>query len=386
MHREKVQMKRLWFLLSVLLMLSPLANASTQTFNFTMKNNTGLNFESGTFLVELIKIVKPDNYVMVNLTANGSSAIRNLYAGETPIAFNQIKLSLSLISESSALLTLEFPDRWSYPKTYDVVIPTIPVGVPNIAITRTVDKTSINPGDVVKFKIKLENTGNATAYNLTLTDPLPDGFSNAPGSRFPPLIDDRLEPGKVQELYYALKAVDSGTFTFDPSTITYGSKTNTTTSITVTVAQVVQERSNLTTVVTLNKNNINTDELFKVVVKITNIGKAPAESILVEPVDGKPPIGTMVIDGDLRQVYKRIDPGYAETYTVTLKAIDPGNYSVHLRTVYNDDTIGTSSESDNMVVAKKAEDNYYLYAIVPLIIIVTGIVVLTIKRHKEYSY
>jgi uncharacterized repeat protein (TIGR01451 family) len=379
-------MKRLLYLLSILLMLSAVANASTQTFNFTMKNNTGLNFESGTFMVELIKIVKPDNYVMVNLTVNGSSAIRNIYAGESPIAYDQIKFSMPIISESSAVLTLDFPEHWGYPKTYDVVIPTIPVGVPNIAITRTVDKTSINLGDVVEFKIKLENTGNATAYNLTLTDPLPNGFSNAPGSRFPPLIDDRLEPGKVQELYYALKAVDSGTFIFDPPTITYGSKTNTTTSITITVAQVVRERSNLTTVITLNKNNINTDDIFKVLVKITNIGKAPAESILVEPVDGKPPEGTLVMDGDLRQVYKRIDPGYAETYTVTLKAIEPGNYSVHLRTVYNDDTIGTSSESDSIVVAKKVENNYYIYAIVPLIIIVTGIVVLTIKRHKEYSY
>jgi uncharacterized repeat protein (TIGR01451 family) len=379
-------MNRHWFLLSILLILSPLANASTETFNFTMKNSTGLNFESGTFMVELLKIVKPDSYVTVNLTMNGSSAIRNIYLGESPITYNQIKLSMSFISENSAILTLEFPERWSYPQTYDVVIPTIPVGVPNIVITRTVDKTSINLGDVVVFKIKLENTGNATAYNLTLTDPLPDGFSNAPGSQFPPLIEDSLEAGKVQKLSYALKAVDSGTFTFDPSTITYGSKTNMTTPIIITVAEVVHEKSNLTTDVTLNKNNINTDELFKVVVKITNIGKAPAESILVEPVDHKPPEGTVVMDGDLRQVYKRIEPGYAETYTVTLKAIEPGNYSVHLNTVYNDDTIGTTSESDNIVVAKKVENNYYFYAIVSLIIIVTGIVVLTIKRHKEYSY
>ncbi|MCZ7357255.1 MAG: BatD family protein [Candidatus Methanoperedens sp.] len=379
-------MKRHWFLLSILLILSPLADASTQTYNFTMKNNTGLNFESGTFMVELIKIVKPDNYVMVNLTMNDSSAIRNIHVGEAPIVYNQLKLSMPIISESSAVLTLEFPERWSYPKTYDVLIPTLPVGVPNIVITRIVDKSNVNLGGTVEFKIRLENTGNATAYNLTLNEGLPNGFSNAPGSKFPPVPEDRLEPGEVQEVYYALKAVDSGTFTFGPSTITYGSKANKTAPIIITVAEVVPERSILTTVVTLNKNNINTDELFKVAVKITNIGKAPAESILVEPVDGKSPEGTLVMDGDLRQVYKRIYPGYAETYTVTLKAIEPGNYSVHLRTVYNDDTIGTTSESDNIVVAKKAENNYYLYAIVSMIMIVTGIVVLTIKRHKEYSY
>ncbi len=43
-------------LLLVLLIFSTVVDAETQTFNFTMQNNTALNFENGDYIIEVIEI------------------------------------------------------------------------------------------------------------------------------------------------------------------------------------------------------------------------------------------------------------------------------------------------------------------------------------------
>ncbi|MDP2846448.1 MAG: hypothetical protein Q8N79_10325, partial [Candidatus Methanoperedens sp.] len=190
-----------------------------------------------------------------------------------------------------------------------------------------------------------------------------------------------LAAGANQEFYYTLKAVEPGTFKIDTTTVSYGSKTSTSNSLTITVGAETKEKSNLTTVITVDKNNVYTDDSIKATVKITNTGKAPAKSVLV---DGTPPLSMEVIEGDLRQVYDIIPPMESKEYRVGLKAIETGNYSIHLRTTYNDDAIGTPSDSETITVTQKERN--YLYILVPIIIIFTGIVLFTIKRHKEYSY
>lgn len=372
-------MRALIFLFLVLVLFSTVGGASTQKFNFTMENNTGLNFESGSYIVELIKIAKQDGYVVVNLTTNGSSVFKNLHDNEPPITFYDVKLSVSSITETSALINIEFPVGWGYPKKYQIVTPVIPIGIPNLVLTKYVDKTNINEGDVVSFTIKVENTGNATAYNLTLVEPFPKGFSTI--GNFPPGMADKLDAGDYRELYYVLKAVDSGTFNIEPSVVKYGSKISTSNSFTITVAGPVQKKANLTTFISLNKNNIQTGDVIKATVKITNTGKADAKSVLVE---GTPPPSMEVIEGDLRQVYDIISPMESKEYRVSLKPTETGNYSIHLRTTYNDDAIGTPSDSEPIVVTQKEQN--YIYVFVPAIIIIAGIVLFTIKRHREYSY
>jgi len=375
-------MRKLTFLLLILLMFPTAGAAVTQTYNFTMQNYTSLNFENGSYIIELIKIAKQDGYVAVNLTVDGSSSeFRNLHDGEPPISYNQIKLSSSSITSNEAVITIEFPLGWGAPKKYQIVRPVAPVGVPNIVLTKSVDKTNMNIGDVAEFKIKMENAGNATAYNLTLAEQLPNGFSNALGSRLPNIINAELAAGKTQEYYYALEAGKSGTFNIEPSTVYYGSKISKSNAITITVTEAAQKIANLTTVISIDKKNAYTDDLIKVSVKITNTGKAPAKSVLI---DGTPPLGMEIAQGDLRQVYDSIAPAEAKEYRVTLKPKEAGNYSINLRTLYNDDTIGFSSVSEQINVTQKERN--YLYILVPIIIIITGIVLFTIKRHKEYSY
>lgn len=377
-HRKKGDywIGKITFLLLMLLMFPVAADASTQKFNFTMQNNTALNFENGSYIVEVIEISEP-LYVKVDLTSNTLSRINNIYDSEAPITFNEIKLSSSFITDTSAVITIEFPAGWGFPKQYQIVRPVL---IPNIVLTRSVDKTNINVGDIVSFTIKVENTGNATAYNLTLDDQLPKGFASAVG-RFPPAIPARLDAGESRELYYALKAVDSGTFDIDPAIVKYGSKISTSNSLTITVAGTVQKKANLTTEISMDKNNVFTGDKIKATVKITNTGKADAKSVLV---DGTPPLGMEVIEGDLRQVYDSIAPGESKEYRVGLKADDAGNYTIHLITVYNDNEGGVPSDSQPIIVTQREQN--YMYILIPIIIIMVGIVLFTIRRHREYSY
>jgi len=381
MHGQKGEdrMRRFYFLVIFLLIAFPAANASTQIFSFTLENNTGLVFENGGLLIEVLEISFP--YVKVNMTSGSTSNKQNLYDGEAAVTFNQVKVNSSYITLKDARLTIEFPDGWGYPKSYKIEHPVIPIGIPNLVLTKTADKTSIDPGDVISFSIKVENTGNATAFNLSLTERLPTGFSAAPGSRFPPPIQDKLDAGASLELYYALKAVDPGTYTIEPTEIKYGAKTSKSGLMTITVADVIQEKSNLTTVISIDKTNVYTDEPIKADIRITNTGKASAKSVLI---DGSPPMGTIVVEGDFRQVYDVIAPGEQKEYRVIFKAQEEGNFSINLRTVYNDYPTGSLTNSGQITTTRKEGNN--LFIILPIIFILMGVVIFTIKRHKEYSY
>jgi uncharacterized repeat protein (TIGR01451 family) len=382
MHGQngETRMRRFYFLLVFLLISFPAANASSHIYSFTLENNTGLNFENGAVLIEVVEI-NPPYYVKVNMTSGSTSKITNLFDGEAAFTFNQIKVNSSMITLTNARLTIEFPDVWSYPKSYNIETAVIPVGIPDLVLTKTADKTSIDPGDVVSFTIKVENTGNATAFNLSLTERLPTGFSAAPGSRFPPPIQDKLDAGASLELYYALKAVDPGTYTIEPTEIKYGAKTSKSGQITITVADIIQDRSNLTTVISIDKTNVYTDEPIKADVRITNTGKASAKSVLI---DGLPPMGTTVVEGDFRQVYDVIAPGEQKEYRVVFKALEEGNFSINLRTVYNDYPTGSLTNSQWIIATRKEGNN--LFIILPIILIIIGVAIFMIKRHKEYSY
>lgn len=380
LKKEKGLIKELIFLLLISLMVLPIAGASTQKFNFTMQNNTALNFENGSYIIEVIEIYRP-MYVKVNMTSSSLSRINTIYDSEAPITFGEIKLSSSSITSTDAVINIEFPSGWSYPKKYQIVRPVAPVGVPNIILTKSVDKTNINVGDTVEFKIKMENIGNATAYNLTLNEQLSNGFSNAPGSRLPSVINSELAAGASKEVYYALKAVESGTFNIDPTIAIYSSKTSKSNALTITVAAATREKSNLTTAISIDKKNVYTDEPIIATVKITNNGKASAKSVRIK---GTIALGMEVIDGNLIKDYESIDPAGIKEYRFTLKANEAGNYTIHLITVYNDNEGGAPSDSETITVNEKERN--YLYIFIPIIIILVGIVLFAIKRHKEYSY
>jgi len=376
-------LKKLSFLILILSIFSMPVYAEKND-NFTLQNNTGLNFEDGYYKLEVFEIsIDSPRQVKVDLIFGNKKKSITLREGDTLESdpFYLIKLKLSSINQESARIEIEYPEDWTKLEKYDVEIPVADEKIPNIVLTKSADKTALKKGDIVEFKINLENTGNGTAYNLSLDEKLPQGFARAPGSSFPPVLQDELKAGDRLELLFALKAVEPGSYNIEPTIIKYGSNTATSNSLSIAVLDEQKEKSNLTTVITLDNNNILTGESVKVTVKITNNGNVSAESILVE---GAIPEGMEVTEGDLRQVYKKIDQGESEEYFATLKAVEPGNYSIILKTSYSDDSTGFSANSDNIIVNENKKD--YLYILVPAIIIIAVIVLFIIKRHKEYSF
>ncbi|PWB51707.1 MAG: hypothetical protein C3F06_09855 [Candidatus Methanoperedenaceae archaeon] len=371
-------------ILIIILLIFPIQVNAVRTESFFMKNHTGLDFMNGYYKVEVFEIGESiKSYVRLHLISGGLTDNHTLYEGDALESdrFNKIMLNSSFIQQDSVRITIEYPDEWHEPINYNVEIPAVEEKIPNIELTKSADKTTMNMGDVVEFKINLENTGNGTAYNLSLDEKLPQGFARAPGSSFPPILQNELKAGERLELLFALKAVEPGSFNIEPTTIRYGSNTARSNSLSITVLNEKKEKSNLSTVITLDKNNLLTGESAKVTVKITNNGNVSAESILIE---GALPKGMEVTEGDLRQVYKKIDSGESEEYSATLKALEPGNYSIILKTSYSDDSTGFSANSDSIIVKENEKD--YLYVLVPAIIIIVGMALFIIKRHREYSF
>ena len=365
--------------LLILLIFPIVSCALTQKFNFTMQNNTALDFENGTYIIEIIEVSPP--YVKINISSYDRSVIETLFDREDAISYNQMKLASSSITSNSAVINIEFPSEWSYPRKYLIEKPVPLIGIPEIRLTKTADRTSVFVGDIVEFKIKVENTGNATAYNLTLEEQLPAGFSSAPGSRFPPSINPELEAGGSQEIYYALKAVEPGIYRIEPSEVKYGARTNESGEITITVAEPEMRKSNLNTVISIDNFRVETGDPIKATVKITNNGTSSARSVLI---DGTLPLDMEIIEGDLRQVYDIINPDEIKEYRITLKAKEAGNYTIHLRTVYNDAVNGVPSDSPPIIVTEK--DKRYWYIFVSVIGIAIAMVLFIVKRHREYSY
>ncbi|CAG0960783.1 Large cysteine-rich periplasmic protein OmcB [Methanosarcinales archaeon] len=355
--------------------------------SFFLENNTGLDFMTGYYKIEVIEISKPGDmpFVKVNLITGGLTKLYYLRENEDPSIntepFNKINLNSSFITTTVAKISVEYPDNWGSPIKYNIEIPVVAEKIPEIVLTKSVDKTTLNKGDVVEFKLILENTGNGTAYNLTLEDRFPPGFTSAPGSRFPPLVQGELKAGERLELLFALKAVEPGSYNIEPTIVKYSSKSAQSNPVSLTVLEDKKEKSSLVTVITLDKVNIFAGEPIKAIVKITNKGNVSAESILIK---GTVPKGMEVIEGDLRQAYTKIEPDESEEYSATLKAVESGNYSIQLKTSYSDDMTGSSANSDTIIVTGKEKN--YLYILIPVIMIIVGIVLFIMKRHREYRF
>ena len=46
---------------------------------------------------------------------------------------------------------------------------------PNLTLTKSADKTEVQPGDTITYTIIYKNDGTADAINVVITDPIPSG-------------------------------------------------------------------------------------------------------------------------------------------------------------------------------------------------------------------
>lgn len=81
-----------------------------------------------------------------------------------------------------------------------------------LAITKSVDKTFVNPGSTATYTVIVTNEGDSVAMNTTLIDVLPNGFTFSESSSYTHSWDlGDLVPGESQEVTYEVKVDASQT-------------------------------------------------------------------------------------------------------------------------------------------------------------------------------
>lgn len=92
---------------------------------------------------------------------------------------------------------------------------------PSILLTKEVDKSSVDVGEVIRVTIKAMNVGNSLTKYININPGITPGFTlkSVIYSTYP---TELTESNTYTQMYiYEIKAEDSGTFTLNPATITY---------------------------------------------------------------------------------------------------------------------------------------------------------------------
>ncbi|WMW25996.1 BatD family protein [Methanolobus sediminis] len=283
-------------------------------------------------------------------------------------------------------------------------------GTPALEIIKSVDKSEIDVGEVVRVTVTVENTGDDDAVDVV--------FSDAQQAKFI-LVDNILgEPGKIdvekgastKKIYvYDLKATEAGTFSLNPVTASFTNEagldfddvsSNSPTVIVNAAADLVNADLEFTT--TLDKYTVNRNDEIQGTIIIKNNGDAPAKAVTV---DIMIPDGLEFQSGSDIEVISGVPTIYLESFgvqqekefTFTVKATEVGTYTLSMENSYLfDNGVDTqleevTSESvTNKIYVVKGEYDYlfeqpiYFY-VIPLIII-GAIVGWIYHRHKQYKF
>ena len=283
-------------------------------------------------------------------------------------------------------------------------------GTPELEIIKSVDKSEINVGEVVRVTVTVENVGDDDAVDVVFSDPQQAKFI---------LVDNILgDPGKIdvedgdspKKIYvYDLKATEAGTFSLNPVTASFTNEagldfddasSNSPTVIVGAGEDLVNANIDFTT--TLSTYTVNRNDEIQGTITIKNSGDAPAEAVKV---DIEVPDGLEFQGGSGVEVISGVPTIYLESFGVqqekefsfTLKAAEVGTYTISLSTYYQyDDEVNaepqevTSDFVTNKIYVVKGEYDYlfeqpiYIY-VIPLVII-GAIAGWIYYRHKQYKF
>ena len=116
---------------------------------------------------------------------------------------------------------------WARTRRYTSHKPTITIAPPALATHTTLTITkSPSPNSIRQFHetvitISIENSGTTDATDIEITDAIHPSFDHVSGDLPNPKRYDLISPGETRDLQYIISAKESGTFTFDPATVTY---------------------------------------------------------------------------------------------------------------------------------------------------------------------
>lgn len=283
-------------------------------------------------------------------------------------------------------------------------------GTPELEIIKSVDKSEVDVGEVVRVTVTVENTGDDDAVDVVFSDPQQAKFI---------LVDNILgDPGKIdvedgdspKKIYvYDLKATEAGTFSLNAVTASFTNEagldfddasSNSPTVIVNAGEDLVNADLEFTT--TLDKYTVNRNEDIQGTIIIKNNGDAPATAVTV---NFMVPDGLEFQSGSDIEVISGVPTIYLESFgvqqekefTFTLKAAEVGTYTLSMENSYLfDNGIDaqleevTSESVTNKIYVVKGEYDYlfeqpiYIY-VLPLVII-GAIAGWIYYRHKQYKF
>ncbi|MCK4810907.1 MAG: hypothetical protein KAS74_01420 [Methanosarcinales archaeon] len=319
-----------------------------------------------------------------------------VFMGDTPTKYETysgacIYLDVLSVHDATVLLEVTGPDDWrvtGYYETKDTETKSEPaaetVAVPELEITRTLDKDHAEQGQTVEVTFKIKNTGNGTAKEIELDEPAIKGTYK---EGCPTTFKD-IAAGATKRVSYDLKIVDtpSGTYELGATLLNYRSESG---------AAYSSESSSNTLEVTAKEVQVPTLEIaiaiasddddviicgdrFLATIGVINTGNATSGRVTVK---SRLPDDVRVADGEIAPVYESIKPGDHEEYEVMLIAYDPGKHVIDMDVMWADEEVSASAE---FWAERSSLDKYYphILAAVPIGLLLVGI----IRRHREYSY
>lgn len=275
------------------------------------------------------------------------------------------------------------------------------IGEPTLSLTKEVDKSSVEIGDIIRVTIKARNTGSGAAKRISIDPGITPGFTFR-SSIYTTYPTDMAVSNTYTQMYiYEVEAARSGTFTLNPATVTYSSSvfddtySSSSNRPTVTVAEEPVETSDLALSVTQDKTKLKRGEKITFTVHLENTKDVPATTIKIEPVI---PSNLTYVSGsdeidiiNEKPIIQESTYGarYEDEYKFTYKVDDVGSYNLTVKLTYNNgvDDISKEETSDMFYVEKGKYDylaEYPIYVYLTPVIIIIAIAGWLYWRNSQF--
>lgn len=261
------------------------------------------------------------------------------------------------------------------------------IGKPSLILTKEVDKSNVEIGDIIRVTIKAKNNGNGIAKRISIDPGITPGFtfrSNIFTTHPTELV---IGSPFTQMFIYEIQAANSGTFSLSPATATYSSSvfdddySSTSNRPSVTVAAKAVETSEIDLKVTADKTKIKRGEEITFTIHVQNLKDVAASTIRIDPII---PMNMTYISGseDINIISEKpviqesvYGARYEKDYAITLKADEIGSNELIVKLTYNNGAgIINKDATSGTFYVEEGEFDYL--AELPLYIYVTPVLII----------
>ena len=261
------------------------------------------------------------------------------------------------------------------------------IGKPSLTLTKEVDKSNVEMGDIIRVTIKAKNNGNGIAKRISIDPGITPGFTFKSNIFTTHPTELGIGGPSTQMFIYEIQAANSGTFSLTPATATYSSSvfdddySSTSNRPSVTVAEEAVETSEIDLKVTADKTKIKRGEKITFTIHVENLKDVPASTIRIDPII---PGNMTYISGseDINIISEKpviqesvYGARYEKDYTITLKADEIGSNELIVKLTYNNGAVLINKDATSGTFYVEEGEFDYL-AEYPLYIYVTPVLII----------